>query len=113
MKCWISVGGMLDESLYYFYESSDIFIHVSSDIFIQHESPLVLSFNVKSKMAADMLLLVILSELRDSDDEKSRRGKTREQIKQTHQLGSLQNITKGSHCGGLIPIFVSFPIVFL
>ena len=88
MKCWISVGGMLDESLYHFYVSSDIFIHVSSDIFIQ------------SKMAADMLLLVILSELRDSDDEKSRRGKTREQIKQTHQLGSLQNITKGSDCGG-------------
>ena len=48
--------------------------------FIKHASPFNLSFNVKSKMATDMLLPVILSELANSDDEKSRRDKTREWI---------------------------------
>ena len=46
--------------------------------FIQHASPFILSFDVKSKMATDMLLPAILSELVDSNDEKPRRGKTRE-----------------------------------
>ena len=40
--------------------------------FIQQGSLFILLFNVKSKMAADMLLPVILSELVDSDDEKPR-----------------------------------------
>ena len=44
--------------------------------FVQHASQFILSFNVKSKMATDMLLPVILSELVNSDDEKPRRGKT-------------------------------------
>ena len=35
--------------------------------FIQHTSPFILSFDVKSKMATDMLLPMILSELVDSD----------------------------------------------
>ena len=35
--------------------------------FIQHTSPFILSFDVKSKMATDKLLLVILSELAGSD----------------------------------------------
>ena len=48
--------------------------------FIQHVCPFILSFNVKSKMATDMLLSVLLSELVDSDDEKLHRGKTREWI---------------------------------
>ena len=56
--------------------------------FIQHASPLILSFNVKSKMVTDMLLPVVLSELVGSDDEKPPRGKTREWIKGRHQLGS-------------------------
>ena len=47
---------------------------------IQHASPFILSFTVKSKVATDMLLPVILSELVDSDDEKPRRGKTGEWI---------------------------------
>ena len=37
---------------------------------IQHASPFILSFDVKSEMATDMLLAVILSELVDFDDEK-------------------------------------------
>ena len=45
-------------------------------------------------MATDTLLPVIISELVHSDDEKPRRGKTREWIKRRHQLGSLQNIIK-------------------
>ena len=48
--------------------------------FIQHSRPFILPFNVKSKMATDMLLPVILSETVDSDDEKPHRGKTREWI---------------------------------
>ena len=59
--------------------------------FTQHASPFVLSFDVKSKMATDVLLPVIISELVDSDDEKPCRGKTREWIKQWQQLGSFQN----------------------
>ena len=46
--------------------------------FIQHVSPFILSLDVKSKMATDMLLPVILSELVDSEDENPRRGKTQE-----------------------------------
>ena len=62
--------------------------------FIQHANPFVLSFNVKSKMATDMFLPVILSKFVDSNDEKPRRCKTREWIKWRHQLGSVQNIVK-------------------
>ena len=46
--------------------------------FIRNASTLTLSFNVKSKMTTNMLLPVILSGLLDSEDEKCRRGKTRE-----------------------------------
>ena len=77
---------MLDKSLYRLY--------VSPNIFIQEASPFILSFDIKSTMATDMLLPVILSELVDSDDEKPRRTKTREWIKRRHQLGSFQNIIK-------------------
>ena len=59
--------------------------------FTQHASPFVLSFDVKSKMATDVLLPVIISELVDSDDEKPCQGKTREWIEQWQQLGSFQN----------------------
>ena len=48
--------------------------------FTQHGSPFILSLNVKSKMVTDMLLPVTPSELVDSDDEKPRRGKSRESI---------------------------------
>ena len=72
--------------------------------FIQHASPIILSFDVKSKIATDILLPAILSELVDSDDEKPRRGKTREGIKRRHQLASFQNIIKETHCGGSIRI---------
>ena len=41
-----------------------------------------------------MLLPVVLSELVDSDNQKPRRGKTVEWIKQRHQLGSFHNIIK-------------------
>ena len=44
--------------------------------FIQHASLFILSFNVKSKMATDMLL----PELVNSDYEKPRRGKSRNRI---------------------------------
>ena len=60
--------------------------------FIQHASPFILSFDVKSKMVADMLLPVILSELLDSDGEKPLQGKSLAWIKLRHQLGSSQNI---------------------
>ena len=72
MKSWINVGGMLDESLYRLY--------VSSNIFIQHAIPFILSFNVKSRMATDTLFPVILLELVDSDDGKPCRGMRREWI---------------------------------
>ena len=62
--------------------------------FIQHASLFILSFDVKSKTTTDMFLPVILSELVDYDEEKPRRGKTREWIKRIHQLGSFQNIIK-------------------
>ena len=53
-----------------------------------------MSFSVKSKMATDMLLPVTLSKLVDSDDEKPRRGNTREWIKRRHHLGSFHNIIR-------------------
>ena len=62
--------------------------------FIQHANPFALSFNVKSKVATDIFLPVILSKFVDSNDEKPRRGKTWEWIKRRHQLGSVQNIIK-------------------
>ena len=46
---------------------------------IEYANPLILSFNVKSKMTTDMLLVVILPELLDSEH-KPRRGKTWEWI---------------------------------
>ena len=46
--------------------------------FIQHASPFILSFKIKSKMATNTFLSVILSELVDFDDEMPHRGKTRE-----------------------------------
>ena len=51
-----------------------------SACFNQDASPFILSFNVKSKIATDMLLPVILSELVKSNDEKPRRSRTREWI---------------------------------
>ena len=62
--------------------------------FIQHASPFIFSFDVKPKMATDMLLPVILSELVDSVNEKPRRGKTSEWIKRRRQLGSFRSIIK-------------------
>ena len=62
--------------------------------FIQHRSPFTFSFDVKSKMATDMLLPVILSEVVDSDDVKPRQGITRQCIKWRHQLGSFHNPIK-------------------
>ena len=72
---------MLDENSYRLY--------VSSNMFVQHASPFILSFDVKSKMATDMFLPVIPSEIVESDDEKPRRDKMREWIKRRYQLGSL------------------------
>ena len=54
---------------------------------IQHASSFILSFDVKSKMATDIFLPLILSENVDSDDDKSRQVKKREWIKWRHQLG--------------------------
>ena len=51
-----------------------------SACFNQGASPFILSFNVKSKIATDMLLPVILSELVKSNDEKPHRSRTREWI---------------------------------
>ena len=73
--------------------------------FIQHRSPFTLSFDVKSKMATDMLLPVILSEVVDSDDVKPRQGITRQCIKWRHQLGSFHNPIKRTYCGGSICIY--------
>lgn len=61
--------------------------------FIQHRSPFTFSFDVKSKMAADILLPVILSELVDYDKMLCR-GKMLEWIRRRHQSGSFQNIIK-------------------
>ena len=55
--------------------------------FIQHRSPFTLSFDVKSKMATDMLLPVILSEVVDSDDVKPRQGITRQCYKVETSIG--------------------------
>ena len=61
---------------------------------IQHTSPFILSFDVKSKIATNMFLPVILLELVDSDNEKPRRGKTQEWIKWRHHMGYFQNMIK-------------------
>ena len=45
-------------------------------------------------MASDMLLPIILSELVDSDDERPRRGKTREWIRLRSQLGLYETLIK-------------------
>ena len=42
----------------------------------------------------DLATLVVLSELIDSDDEKPRRGKTREWIKRRREKGYFTNIIK-------------------
>ena len=43
---------------------------------------------------ADLAMLVVLSELKDSDDEKPRRGKTRPWIKRRREKGYFNNIIK-------------------
>ena len=45
-------------------------------------------------MASDMLLPIILSELVDLDDERPRRGKTRECIRRRSQLGLYETLVK-------------------
>ena len=45
-------------------------------------------------MTSDMLLPIILSELVDSDDERPRRGKTREWIRRRSQLGLYETLIK-------------------
>ena len=45
-------------------------------------------------MTSDMLLPIILSELVDSDDERPRRGKTREWIRRRRQLGLYGTLIK-------------------
>ena len=45
-------------------------------------------------MASDILLPIILSELVDSDDERPRRGKTREWIRRRSQLGLYETLIK-------------------
>ena len=42
----------------------------------------------------DIVMLVVLNELVDSDDEKPRRGKTRDWIKRRKEKGYLNNIVK-------------------
>ena len=49
---------------------------------------------IGSKMASDMLLPIILSELVDSDNERPRRGKTREWIRLRSQLGLYETLIK-------------------
>ena len=59
--------------------------------FIKHsnaqESPFILYFNM-----ADLVTLVVLNELMDSDYEKPQRGKTRNWIKRRHERGYFNNI---------------------
>ena len=63
----------------------------SSTRFIKHsnaqESPFILYFKI-----ADLVTLVVLNELKDSDDEKPQRGKTRNWIKGRHERGYFNNI---------------------
>ena len=63
----------------------------SSTRFIKHsnaeESPLILHFKI-----ANLMTLVVLNELMDSDDEKPQRGKTRNWIKRRHERGYSNNI---------------------
>ena len=63
----------------------------SSARFIKHsnvqESPLISYFKM-----ADLLSLVVLNELMDSDDEKPQRGKTRNWIKRRPERGYFNNI---------------------
>ena len=63
----------------------------SSTRFIKHsnaqESPFILYFKM-----ADLVTLVVLNELMDSDDEKHQRGKTRNWIKRRHERGYFNNI---------------------
>ena len=63
----------------------------SSTRFIKHsktqESPLILYFKM-----ADLVTLVVLDELMNSDDEKPQGGKTRNWIKRRHERGYFNNI---------------------
>ena len=90
--------------------------------FIQHASPFILSFNVKSKMATDMLLPVMLSELVNSDDEKAGRSKTQERIRflnlsfflfPSYTLFGLLAFSFCAIFNFLCSIFVFFSILFL
>ena len=63
----------------------------SSTRFIKHsnaqDSPFILYFKM-----ADLVTLVVLNELMDSDDEKPQQGKTRNWIKRRHERGYFNNI---------------------
>ena len=51
-----------------------------------HESPFILYLKI-----ADLVTLVVLNELMDSDDEKPLRGKTRNWVKRRHERGYFNN----------------------
>ena len=63
----------------------------SSTRFIKHlnaqESPFILYFKM-----VDLVTLVVLNELMDSDDEKPQQGKTRNWIKRRHERDYFNNI---------------------
>ena len=74
------------------FDEIDFFIcAASSTRFIKHsnaqESPFILFFKM-----ADLVTLVVLNELMDSDDEKPQRGKTRNWIKRRHERSYFNNI---------------------
>lgn len=55
---------------------------------------LLIHFKLNMAAAEDMLLPIILSEFADSDDEKPRRGKTREWVKRRGQFGIYETLVK-------------------
>ena len=61
-------------------------------------------------MASDMLLPIILSELVDSDDERPRRGKTREWIRRRSQLGLYETLNKELIIGDRLSVKEMFRI---
>ena len=63
----------------------------SSTCFIKHSNAQESPFILYIKMA-DLVTLVVLNELKDSDDEKPQRGKTRNWIKRRQERGYFNNI---------------------
>ena len=85
LSCWTELEGTLDENFNR--------LKRPSNIHIQHLFSLSSIHSFIFKMAAYKgAIVMVLTELVDSDNEKPRRGKTKEWIKRRRESGCFQNI---------------------